>query len=122
MMARLRAGVHRSMAIERPESVRLPLPAAGPRARFDLSASRRACYPFAKSPNGGSVLSYHGKYAAPEDILRDADLSRAEKIRMLEQWRDDKKAYMRASGEGMEGEDRADLLKRIKKALALLQE
>jgi hypothetical protein len=59
---------------------------------------------------------------APADILRDDHLSRGEKVRLLEQWRDDKKAYMRASEEGMPGEDRADLLKQIKKALLSLQE
>lgn len=67
-------------------------------------------------------MAYHGKYETPAEILRDGDLSREEKIRMLEHWRDDKKAYMRASGEGMEGDDRADLLAQIKKALAALRE
>ena len=66
-------------------------------------------------------MAYHGKYEAPAAILRDDDLSRDEKVRMLEQWRDDKKAYMRASEEGMGGDDRADLLEEIKKALASLQ-
>jgi len=41
---------------------------------------------------------------------------------MLEHWRDDKKAYMRATDEGMGGKDRAYLLKEIKKALASLRE
>ncbi|EKE43140.1 hypothetical protein OCGS_2731 [Oceaniovalibus guishaninsula JLT2003] len=67
-------------------------------------------------------MAYHGKYEAPEDILKDDDLGREDKIRMLEQWRDDKTAYLRASGEGMGGEVSADLLKRIKKALASLRE
>jgi hypothetical protein len=66
-------------------------------------------------------MAYQGKYDAPEDILHDEGLGRDEKTRLLQAWRDDKKAYMRASGEGMEGDDRADLLKRIKKALASLQ-
>lgn len=66
-------------------------------------------------------MAYLGKYAAPADILRDDDLSREAKIRMLEQWRDDKKAYMRATEEGMEGDERADLLTEIKKALASLR-
>lgn len=67
-------------------------------------------------------MAYHGKYGVPADILRDDDLSRDEKVRMLEQWRDDKKAYMHASEEGMPGEDRAELLKQIKKALLSLQD
>ena len=67
-------------------------------------------------------MAYHDKYEAPAEILRDEGLSRDEKIAMLEQWRDDERAHMRATGEGMEGDDRAaDLLKEIKKALASLR-
>ncbi len=67
-------------------------------------------------------MAYHDKYEAPADILRDEGLSRDQKISMLQQWREDKRAHMRAAGEGMEGDDRAaDLLKEIKKALASLQ-
>lgn len=40
---------------------------------------------------------------------------------MLEDWRDDKKALMRASEEGMHGDDRSELLTKIKKALISLQ-
>lgn len=66
-------------------------------------------------------MAYHGKYDAPADILRDDDLSRDDKVRLLEAWRDDKKAYIRASEDGMGGNDRAHLLEEIKKALASLQ-
>ncbi|PVA05434.1 hypothetical protein [Thalassorhabdomicrobium marinisediminis] len=66
-------------------------------------------------------MPYFGKYDTPDELLRDDTVSREEKIAMLEQWRDDKKDYMRATDEGMEGEDRAELLKKIKKALAELQ-
>ncbi|WP_281982631.1 hypothetical protein [Thalassorhabdomicrobium marinisediminis] len=66
-------------------------------------------------------MPYFGKYDSPDELLRDDTVSRDEKIAMLEQWRDDKKDYMRATDEGMEGEDRAELLKKIKKALAELQ-
>ncbi|MDO5757970.1 MAG: hypothetical protein Q4P24_10715 [Rhodobacterales bacterium] len=66
-------------------------------------------------------MAYFGKYETPEDLMRDDSLSRDEKVRMLEDWRDDKNAHMRASGEGMEGQDRADRLRRIKKALAALE-
>lgn len=62
-------------------------------------------------------MSYHGKYKLPFEILHDAKLSRREKAHMLKQWRDDKTAYMRASCEGMMGEDRADLLTEINVAL-----
>lgn len=65
-------------------------------------------------------MAYLGKYDSPEELINDQSLTREEKVRMLEDWRMDKKALMRASGEGMEGEDRADLLKRVKKALASL--
>lgn len=67
-------------------------------------------------------MAYFGKYEAPDDIVRDDTLDRDEKIRMLEDWRDDKKDYMRASDEGMEGEDRTEVLRQIKKALATLQD
>jgi hypothetical protein len=67
-------------------------------------------------------MAYHGKYETPADILRDESVSRDEKVRMLEQWRDDKKAYMRASDEGMKGSERAYLLQEIKKALASLRD
>ncbi len=66
-------------------------------------------------------MAYFEKYETPDDLLHDDSLSREEKIAMLEQWRDDKKDYMRATDEGMEGEDRAERLKQIKKALAKLQ-
>lgn len=66
-------------------------------------------------------MAYHGKYEAPADILRDDDLNRDAKVRMLEQWREDKKAYMRATEEGMGGNDYAHFLKEINKALASLQ-
>jgi hypothetical protein len=66
-------------------------------------------------------LAYHGKYKSPTDLLRDERLSHDEKINMLEQWRDDKKALMRASEDGMRGDDRSDLLKKIKKALMSLR-
>jgi hypothetical protein len=67
------------------------------------------------------AVAYFGKYETPDDLMHDDSLSHDEKVRMLEQWRDDKKDYMRATDEGMEGEDRAELLKKIKKALAALQ-
>ncbi|TDL75254.1 hypothetical protein E2L08_15180 [Palleronia sediminis] len=67
-------------------------------------------------------MAYHGTYETPEEILHDESLDRSQRIRLLEQWRDDKSAYLRASGEGMGGEVEADLLKRIKKALAALRE
>ncbi len=66
-------------------------------------------------------MPYFGKYETLDDLLDDVSLSPEEKITMLEQWRDDKKDYMRATDEGMEGEDRAQRLKQIKKALAALQ-
>ncbi|QYX57162.1 hypothetical protein K1T73_01735 [Roseovarius sp. SCSIO 43702] len=67
-------------------------------------------------------MAYFGKYETPEELLRDDSLSRDEKIRMLEDWRDDKKDYMRATEEGMVGEDRTERLRQIKKALATLQD
>lgn len=67
-------------------------------------------------------LAYHGKYETPSDLLNDADLSQDEKIEMLESWRDDKEAYMRASEDGMQGADRSEFLRVIENALISLRE
>ena len=67
-------------------------------------------------------MAYHGKYDSPTDVLRDEKLSHHEKVEMLESWRDDKEAYMRASDEGMHGDDRADFLRKIENALSSLQD
>lgn len=67
-------------------------------------------------------MPYHGEYDSPAELLRDAALSRDEKIEMLESWRDDKEALLRATEEGMQGDGRAELLKEIEKALTSLGE
>lgn len=67
-------------------------------------------------------MPYHGEYDSPAELLRDAALSRDEKIEMLESWRDDKEAMLRATEEGMQGDGRAELLKEIEKALTSLGE
>lgn len=67
-------------------------------------------------------MAYHGKYQSPTDLLKDENLTRGEKVEMLESWRDDKEAYMRASGEGMTGDDRSELLRKIEDALISLQD
>ena len=67
-------------------------------------------------------MPYFGKYDVPEEILNDNALDRDRKIELLKAWRDDKKAYMRASDEGMEGTDRTELLSRIKTALGRLED
>lgn len=66
-------------------------------------------------------MAYHGKYDSPKELLRDESLSEHKKIEMLESWRDDKEALMRASEEGMQGDVRSDLLRQIENALTLLQ-
>ena len=66
-------------------------------------------------------MAYHGKYDSPADLMRDDDLSRHEKVEMLESWRDDKEALMRAAEEGMPGKVRSDLLRQVEMALTLLQ-
>lgn len=66
-------------------------------------------------------MAYHGKYRSPAELLLDEKLSRDEKIEMLEQWRNDKKALMRASEEGMHGDDRLDVLRKVKEALNSLR-
>ena len=66
-------------------------------------------------------MAYEGKYESPEALLQDANLSHDEKKNLLQKWRDDEKDLLRASGEGMQADDRADILKRVKKALMSLQ-
>lgn len=61
-------------------------------------------------------MPYYGKYGSPADVLRDRRLSNCEKVQMLESWRDDKEALIRASEEGMRGEVRSDLLEQIEDA------
>ncbi len=65
-------------------------------------------------------MAYLGKYTSPTNLMSDQSLSRDEKIEMLEQWRDDKKALLRASEEGMEGDDPSDVLRKIKQLLSSL--
>lgn len=67
-------------------------------------------------------MGYFGKYDTAADLLADVDLSTEEKIELLESWRDDKEAYMRASGEGMQGPNRSEALRLIENALISLRE
>lgn len=67
-------------------------------------------------------MPYHGKYKSPMELLLDESLSHDEKIQMLEQWRDDKKAILRASEEGMHGDNKSEILRKIKNALISLKE
>lgn len=69
-----------------------------------------------------TVLAYLGKYTTPSDLLQDESLTVEEKIGMLESWRDDKEAYMRASEEGMQGSSRSEFLRLIENALISLRE
>ncbi len=67
-------------------------------------------------------MAYQGKYESPNDLMADPNLDRSEKLELLEAWRNDKKDYMRASDEGMEGDVSANLLIEIKKAIEQLQD
>lgn len=66
-------------------------------------------------------MGYFGKYDQPADLLADDSLTKDDKIELLESWRDDKEAYMRASGEGMQGASRSDALRLIENALIILR-
>ena len=66
-------------------------------------------------------MAYFGKYETPASLLADEDLNKDEKIRLLESWRIDKRALMRASGEGMQGPSRSDVLRAIENALITLR-
>ena len=67
-------------------------------------------------------MGYFGNYNTPDDLLADMSLSTDEKIELLESWRDDKEALMRASGEGMQGPSRSEALRSIERALIALRE
>lgn len=67
-------------------------------------------------------MGYFGKYDTPADLLADESLKTDEKIELLESWRDDKEAYMRASSEGMQGPSRSEALRLIENALISLRE
>jgi len=67
-------------------------------------------------------LAYTEKYRSPSELMADESLSRDEKIEMLEQWRDDKEALMRAADDGMGGDFRSDFLREIVNALTSLNE
>lgn len=67
-------------------------------------------------------MAYDGKYKSPADLLLDENLSRDEKVAMLKQWRNDEKDLIRAAEEGMQNDDRPDILKEVKKALLSLQD
>ena len=66
-------------------------------------------------------MVYLGNYNSPTDLMNEKDLSNQEKIEMLQQWRDDKKALLRAANEGMQGGDPSDILRKIKIALQVLR-
>lgn len=66
-------------------------------------------------------MAYTGKYKTPTELLSDDSLSRDAKVEMLEQWREDKEALMRASDEGMQGDFRSDFLSKIENALTSLK-
>lgn len=66
-------------------------------------------------------MPYKNSYESPTELINDQDLSNAEKVKMLESWRDDKEALMRASEEGMGGEVRSEFLREIEVALTTLQ-
>lgn len=51
-------------------------------------------------------MAYTGKYKTPMELISDESLNRDEKLEMLEQWREDKGALMRAENEGMQGDFR----------------
>ncbi len=67
-------------------------------------------------------MAYDGKYQTPAELMLDESLNRDEKVAMLKQWRNDEKDLMRAAEEGMQNDDRAHILKEVKKALISLQE
>lgn len=74
----------------------------------------------AQTSNWRTSMPYFGNYETPMDVVRDKSLSLEKKIKVLEQWREDKEALARASSEGMIGDDRAHILKAIEDAINLL--
>lgn len=65
-----------------------------------------------------SVKPEYENYGTPAALLADENLSDKEKVRLLEVWRDDEEALIRAASEGLNGgEDNAlaEVLKALKK-------
>lgn len=65
-----------------------------------------------------SVRPEYEQYGTPAALLANETLDKAEKIRLLEKWRDDEDALIRATAEGLDGGEAsnlADVLKALKK-------
>ena len=65
-----------------------------------------------------SVRAEYEQYGTPAALLANEALDKAEKIRLLEKWRDDEDALIRATAEGLDGGEASnlgDVLKALKK-------
>lgn len=67
-----------------------------------------------------TVKPEYEKYESPEDLVADKDLSKTEKVKLLQCWHDDEEALIRASAEGLSGgepsrlHDVLEVLKKLK--------
>ena len=67
-----------------------------------------------------------GHFGTPRDILSDADLDAAHKLRLLKQWEFDLRELLVASEENMPGPDNAagksaELLQQVRRAIAAIE-
>lgn len=61
------------------------------------------------APLSADEISPASRYANPRDLLTDASLSQAEKLRLLEEWEEDIRLTLVAAEEGMNGADDVQL-------------
>jgi hypothetical protein len=64
-----------------------------------------------------ALLDPAGTFGEPADVVAHTDLSRQQKIEILERWQHDAEELAVASGEGMSGSDTRPDLRRVAKAL-----
>jgi hypothetical protein len=58
-----------------------------------------------KKPNDEKVANPSTEFEMPKDLIKDSDLSHADKRRALDTWEQDARQLMTASNEGMPGKE-----------------
>lgn len=64
-----------------------------------------------------ALLNPADTFDDPQDVVSHDELSREQKVEILERWKHDAEELVTASGEGMDGGDARPALKRVSKAL-----
>jgi len=64
-----------------------------------------------------ALLNPADTFGDPQDVVASQDLTREQKVEILERWKHDAEELVVASGEGMSGGDAQPALRRVTKAL-----